>query len=351
LDNKAYAAYFQGEWTPPLLDDRLTLTLGGRYTKEKKSISRFYDFGGAILVDNEDFEKDYNNFSPTFIANYRIADAVNVYGKVARGWKAGVFNAESSTLAELENPIKPEVVTSYEIGMKSRWLDNRLEANLAYFYDKHTDMQISRFDQASAQSSFTNAGKAHIQGVEVELVVLPIDNLQVSVSYGYIDAKYDKYMDECRRTATGVNPCPAGVNPGVPATQTTPAVAGDLYDAKNVNKFAYTPQNTANIGVQYTQPLPLGELVGRVDWNYTDDFAIYPDPYNYENTSIESYQLVDARLTWDKVPVQSANLAVSAWVKNLTNKQYRINGIEWGPFTTMNYGDPRTFGVDVAVKF
>jgi outer membrane receptor protein involved in Fe transport len=44
-------------------------------------------------------------------------------------------------------------------------------------------------------------------------------------------------------------------------------------------------------------------------------------------------------------------LSVSAWVKNLTDKQYRVNGLEWGPITTMHYGDPRTFGFDVAVKF
>ncbi|HSB98121.1 MAG TPA: TonB-dependent receptor, partial [Spongiibacteraceae bacterium] len=341
LDNDARAVFAQIDWTPPILEDRLKLTAGGRYTRESKEIDRSFAIPafGLTLFDGEKFDKDYSNFSPTGIISYQWTDALNTYAKVAKGWKAGVFNAESSDINELENPIKPEIVTSYELGMKSRWFDNRLEANLAYFYDEHKDMQISRFDQASAQSFLTNAGKAHIQGVELELVALPIDNLQISVSYGYIDAQYDKYMDTCRLTPTGQNPCPASVAPGA------------TYDAKDVNKFSYTPENTANIGVQYTQPLPLGELVGRIDWSYTDDFAIYPDPYNYENTSIDSYQLVDVRLTWDKVPVQNANIAVSAWVKNLTDKQYRINGIEWGPFTTMNYGDPRTFGVDVAVKF
>lgn len=338
LDNKAWAAYAQADYTPPILDDRLTITAGARFTKEQKSIERSYIAGGFPVITDAKFDKDYSNTSPTLIANYRITDDINVYGKIARGWKAGVFNAESSDPNELNNPIKPEIVTSWEAGLKSRWFENRLTANIAYFYDFHKDMQISRFDQASAQSSFTNAGKADIQGIELELVAQPIDALEISLTYGWLDATYKKYEDTCRITATGANPCP-GVAPGA------------TFDAKNVNKFAYTPENTANIGVQYTQPLPLGELIARLDWSYTDDFAIYPDPFNYENTSIDSYQLFDARLTWGKVKIANNEVAVSAWVKNLTDEKYRVNGIEWGPFTTMNFGDPRTYGMDVSLKF
>jgi len=337
LDNKAWAAFAQADYTPPFLDDRFTITAGARVTKEEKSITREYT--GAVTVPHSTYDKDYSNTSPTLIVNYRVTDDINMYGKIARGWKAGVFNAESNDVVELNKPIKPEIVTSYEVGMKSRWFDNRLNANVAYFYDLHKDMQISRFDQSGAISTFTNAGKADIQGIELELIAQPIDSLEISLAYGWIDASYGKYIDTCRSTPTVANPCPAGVT------------LGASYDAKNVNKFPYTPENTASIGVQYTQPLPLGELVGRIDWNYTDDYAIYPDRSNYENTSIDSYQLVDARLTWGKVKIASNELAISAWVKNLTDEKYRVNGIEWGAFTTMNYGDPRTYGMDVSLKF
>jgi iron complex outermembrane recepter protein len=339
LDNDAWAVFAQVDYTPPILDDRLRVTAGVRHTREDKSIMRSYVAGGFTVVPESDFSKDYRNTSPTLIAEYRVNDDINVYGKVARGWKAGVFNAESSVPAELNNPIDPEVVTSWELGMKSRWLDNRVNANLAAFYNQHKDMQISRFDQASAQSSFTNAGKANVQGIELELIAQPIDGLEISVAYGWLDAEYDEYIDTCRLTPTGANPCPAGVAPG------------DAYDAKNVNKFAYTPENTANVGVQYTLPLALGEMIARVDWNYTDDYAIYPDPFNYENTSIDSYDTIDTRLTWGKIKLANSEIAVSAWVKNLTDEEYRVNGIEWGPYTTMNFGDPRTYGVDVSLKF
>jgi len=56
-------------------------------------------------------------------------------------------------------------------------------------------------------------------------------------------------------------------------------------------------------------------------------------------------------LTWGKVKLANNELAVSAWVKNLTDEKYRVNGIEWGPYTMMNYGDPRTYGMDVSLKF
>jgi iron complex outermembrane receptor protein len=344
IDNEAWAAFAQLEWTPPILDDRLSLTLGGRYTEEDKQVDSFNAMGTFVVLPKQTLSKDYDNFSPTLVASYRLTDSVNVYGKVARGWKAGLFNAESADIAELSNPTKEETVTSYELGMKSQWLDNRLQANVAAFYDDHEDMQISSFQQVS--SVFTNAGGAHIRGIEIELLALPIDNLEVSLNYGYIDADYTKYIDRCSATPTGQVDCPAGVAVG----QRGVSVGGE-FDAKDVNKFPYTPKNTANLGVQYTQPLALGEVVGRVDWSYTDDYAIFPDPYSYENTSIDSYQLVDLRVSWEKVPLQTAQLSVGAWVKNLTDKQYRVNGLEWGPITTMHYGDPRTFGIDVGVKF
>jgi iron complex outermembrane receptor protein len=344
LDNEALAVFAQLEWTPPILDDRLRLTLGGRYTQEDKSIDSFYAIGAFVAVPQSSYDKDYSNFSPTFITSFQLTDSVNVYGKVARGWKAGLFNAESASIAELENPTKEETVTSLELGVKSQWLDNRLQANVALFYDDHEDMQISSFQQTS--SVFSNAGGADIKGIELELIALPVDNLEISLNYGHIDAEYSKYIDTCSATATGQVDCP----PGVAVGQRGVSVGGE-FDAKDVNKFPYTPKNTANLGVQYTQRLPLGELVGRVDWSYTDNYAIFPDPFSYENTSIENYQLVDLRVSWEKVPLQTANLSVGAWVKNLTDKQYRVNGLEWGPITTMHYGDPRTFGFDVGVKF
>jgi iron complex outermembrane receptor protein len=337
LDNKALAFFTQGDYTPAILDDRLTLTAGVRWTREDKEATRSYQ--GIVVLPEDSADKSYRNISPTLIANYRLTDDINVYGKVARGWKAGVFNAESTIPSELDNPIDPEIVTSWELGMKSRWFDNRLNASIAYFYDDHKDMQISRFIPALGTSTFTNAGEATMQGIELELVAQPTDSLQLSLAYGWLDPEYKKYEDSCGLTATGANPCGAGIAPG------------QIYDAKDVNKFAYTPENTANIGVQYTQALPIGELMARLDWSYTDEYVIFPDPLNYEHTAIDDYQLFDARLMWAKIAVGQSELSLSAWVKNLTDEEYRINGLEWGAFTTMNFGDPRTYGVDVSLKF
>ena len=340
LDNDAWAVFAQFDWNPAILDDRLTLTLGLRHTEEDKSIEKTFVYNGFTVIDGQQFDKSYKNFSPSFTAAFQATDDVNVYFRVAEGWKAGVFNAESSDVAELASPIDEETVTSYELGMKSQWLDNRLQANIAAFYNQHKDMQISRFNQASAQSSFTNAGEADVKGIEIELVMVPVENLQINASYGYLDAEYSEYMDECRLTPSGANPCGGGVLPG------------DMYDAKNANAFPYSPENTGNIGIQYTLPLFVGELVSRVDWTYTDSHVIYPDPYNNEFTAIDSYELVDARISWEKLPVgQNAEFAVSAWGKNLGDEKYRVNGIEWGTHTTMLYGNPRTFGVDMTLRF
>jgi iron complex outermembrane receptor protein len=349
MDNRTWAAFGQLEWTPPVLDDRLKLTLGGRYNQEDKSAYRnqtSYTLAApatpiVVMPAGTDADKTFSNFSPMFIAAYSLTDDINVYAKVARGWKGGGFNTTAATVATFNTPFKNETVTEYEAGVKSQWLDNRLRVNVSVFKDEHEDQQISQFIPGSPpQSLFTNAGKSTVKGVEVELVAAPIDNLEITASYGYLDAKFNQYSDTCNN-ATSPN-CPPG------------SVVGQVYDASHIYKVPSAPRDTANVGVAYTLPLPLGELVSRVDWSYVSSYVFYPQPALYKNTAIDGYDLVDARITWQKIPVaQSGELAFSIWGKNLTDKSYLTTGIDWSAtyFATNYFGDPRTIGFDISLSF
>jgi len=68
------------------------------------------------------------------------------------------------------------------------------------------------------------------------------------------------------------------------------------------------------------------------------------------NTSIDSYGLLNARLDREG-EVASQNVRVGIWSKNVTDEGYRMNGIEWGLLTTMQYGDPDLWGIDLTVYF
>ncbi len=340
LDNQSWAIFAQVDYVPASMQD-LTITLGARYSEEDKNVFRSFGipaFGLTILDNFKPAEASYDNFSPSIALNYSVSDELNVYARVARGWKAGVFNAESNNPVILADPIDEELVTSYEAGFKFRSASGNLTLNGAVFMNDIEDMQISRFNQAEAGSVFTNAGAATITGAELELAFALSEGTTLGLNVGMLDAEYDEYLDECRLDANFGNPCPAGVAPG------------DVYDAKNVNSFPYTPELTYNAFLQHGMALAGGMLTARLDYAYTDDFAIFPDPYNVVNTRIDSYGLLNARLDWEG-EIASQNVRVGIWSKNLTDEEYRMNGIEWGLLTTMQYGDPELWGIDLTVYF
>jgi iron complex outermembrane receptor protein len=349
FDNDAWALFGQFEWTPPILEDRLKLTVGARHTEEKKEVYRSqitYTLAAPTVAlvgvpPGTERKTDFTNFSPMAVVAYQLGDNINVYAKIAEGWKSGGFNTDVSTVAAFEKPFKAESTLEYEIGLKSQWLDNRLRTNIAFFIDEHTDQQISQFLGGAASSTIlTNAGASTIQGVELELVAAPIENLQLTLNYGYLDAEFDEYDDTCQ-AATPVD-CAPGVQPG------------QLFDASNHYRVPTAPRNTASAGISYTVPLNVGEIVTNIDWNYVDEHVNYPVPSSFLTTTVEGYGLVDARLSWRDIPLSSTSrLAVSLWGKNLADKEYTTTGIARGAavLTSNFFGDPRTFGIDVTLDF
>lgn len=329
FDNDSIAVFGQIDWRPSaaVLQDRLTLTAGLRWTKEEKDtwIDHPDDvdasFAPAPWSAHED--KTYTNLSPTFVAAWDVNDSVNVYGKLAYGWKSGGFNGEAPFEAAFVEPYDAEEMQSIEFGMKSRWLDNRLQVNTAVFQNESDDMQMSIFIAGGGASSVVqNAGKATIRGFEVEVIALPIPDLQLSLNYGYLDAKYDEFIDN-----------------GV--------------DQRKNKDFPYTPRHSGSLSAEYTFfQSGWGELIGRVDYEYVDEHVPYIEPFQNATSKVNTYQLVNARLTLADIPVGSdQRLSVALWGKNLTDKEYRVNTIPFGAWTSSFYGDPRTYGVEATFEF
>jgi len=318
LNGSSEAVFGQIDWKPAaeVLKDRLTVTVGARYTQEEKNQM----ISHPTFRDNQD--DDWNNFSPALTLTWEFNDAVNVYARYAEGWKSGGFNGEADTLESFQYAYDPEEVASYELGLKSRWLDDRLQVNAAAFENKIDDMQISVFLSGSAAASVVdNAGKATVRGFELEVLAMPVDNLQLNLSWGYLDPEYDEYID-------------AGV------------------DVANSRDFPYAPENTANAGIQYTVPGVLGgDLTGRLDWVYVDNRVAYPDPVQNLYSQLDSYSLLNGRLTLAEIPVGKGTLEVAAWGKNLTDEEYRINTIPFLIWTVSYFGDPRTYGLEARYDF
>ena len=318
LDNTSKALFGQVDWTPNAFERALTVTVGARYTEEEKD--QYIDHPEVYGYAEDD--EDWNNFSPSVTLTWAFNDDVNAYIRYAEGWKSGGFNGESDTLAGFYAAYDPEEVTSWEIGLKSRLMNDRLQLNVAAFANEVDDMQLSVFGaDSSASSTIDNAGKASISGIEIEFAAQLTENLMLNANYGYLDSEYDEYID-------------GGV------------------DVKNNRDFPYAPENTANAGIQYNLPdVAGGELSARLDWIYVDDRVAYTDPLQNLRSQLGSYDLINGRLSLADMPVPGGRLSVSAWGKNLTDEAYRINTIPFIIWTVSYFGQPRTYGLDVTYDF
>ena len=349
---KAFALYSQIDYK---LADPLTLTLGGRYTHEKKDIRRFFGVGAPVFpLFNLPYggapDATFNKFTPAVTLAYAASPNVNVYARWARGYKSGGFNGETDVSAligspfscstapgkasELCNPYKPELVDSYEMGIKTRIDDGTLILNLAGFWDEHKDIQLSVFTaKGAAASEVRNAAKARIAGLELEAVFHPVKALTINGSVAVLDAKYKSYLD-------------GGV------------------DVSNNRAFPHTPKFTANLGVNWDVVSGdwgkfslIGDL-NHVSKYYTFPYALTGDPYTTQvagNTQSPGRTIVNLRAALADVSLGGAKFDIAAWVKNLTKEAAPQNFIDFGPgfggLTLAYFPDPRTFGLTVGVKY
>ena len=369
VEGDSYALFGQADWH---ITDALTWTVGLRWTEETKTawlqrqdptdlnpavptqtgdlLAAAGSFGGTFV--KTEFEETWDNVSPMTVISYLWENGINTYFKVAQGWKAGGFNGEAgqevdyitdplnptvsrTALQTFSQPYDEEKVTSYELGMKSRWLDSRLQVNAALFYDDIEDLQISDF--LGAYSEVRNAGEATVQGLELEVMAMVSDNVTLNVNYGYLDGEYDSFV-------------------------LTDPVTGLPDDKADEQKYRYAPKNTFSAGVQYVEPVANGELRASLDVNFNDDHYVYDNPQNAEATKIKAYALLSGRIGVANMDIgNNQTLDIGFWGKNLTDEEYRINGIPVVGYSAAGqqktvgganyYGNPRTFGADMTFRF
>lgn len=328
LESDQVAVYAQANWTPAMLEDRLTLTAGLRWTDEEKSV--YIDHPGDNLPFKGKNKKSFSNVSPTVIVAYDFSDQLNAYAKYAQGWKSGGFSGEAVSLEAFNEGYTAEEIDSWEIGIKSRWLNSTLQINAAAFFNDEKDIQLTVFvpDASGGTSSVVkNAGSAEKKGAEVEVVFAPTADLMLSANYGYLDSKFKEFMEFDPVLGRSVN------------------VADQRYTQ-------YTPRHTVNLGIDYTVlRANFGELNAHVDYSYNDDYSPYVKPDQRAVSKVDGYGLFNARLTLSNIPVGDNQLQLSLWAKNLRDEAYRLNTIPFGPMTTSFFGNPRTYGLEAQFSF
>lgn len=317
--NRAYAGFGQVDYR---LGERWTLTAGGRYSYEEKKFTN----QPSGFTTSRTYEDDWDDFSPKLGANYAFSDDLMLYALWARGFRSGGYNGRAGTFTSA-GPYDPETVDSYEVGLKSEMLDGLLRLNLAVFSSKYQDMQLTvqEFTQAGTYESITsNAGKATIDGVEVESQ-LRAGSFTFDASLGYLDARFDKFF--------------------------APLTSSGIPTDNSSLPLSFAPEWSGSIGVTYEHSTSIGSLIMQVTATYTDDMYTSFTALNATSdfTLREANTLVDATAKWIS---PNERWKVSLWSKNLTDEHQINNAFSVGTlFAVGIYSPPRTWGLDLAYEF
>ena len=187
---RSYSAFGQVTYD---LADKLHLTVGGRYTRDKKEDDRAvaYFVGAPFRVDPRN---SWNAFTPTVSLDFKPTDDVMVYTSFRKGFKSGGYQTLGvSNAAAANTPFNPEHVSSYEAGIKASLFDRHVTADIAVFRSDITDQQVS---QAITVTNviITNAGKTRATGVDFTFRVKPVSAFTLSASGTYQHARFREYL-------------------------------------------------------------------------------------------------------------------------------------------------------------
>lgn len=326
--SKSEAAYGQVTWSPPILSRKLEITGGARYTRDEKSLHQ-NDLSFDVPKGARDLDRDFTDVGGSLTVNYHWSDDLSTYALVSSAYKAGGFNPRSGN-----DGFDPEEAVSFEIGVKSEWLDRRLRFNGNIYHTTYDDLQVQQFEAGTggATSVTVNAGKATYRGIDGELTALVTDGFTVRASVGYVDPEYDEFLF-------------------------LDAVTNQIVDVASEAKFPYMSETTASISADWMLArLSSGEVMFHASATHVG--SQYWSPLERTGPFLEdikghSRTLVNGRLSVNEISLAGGKVSLALWGKNLTDKDYRASGVDFGAlgFAGVIYGEPRSVGVDFRYQY
>jgi iron complex outermembrane recepter protein len=304
-----YSAFGQVSYS---ITDSFRLTGGGRASSTKRTAHGFevVALGGLPY----DFDKTYNHFDWKVGFEKDVAPEMMVYATVQTGYQQGTFNALPNT-PTFSNEVQPEKLVSYTAGIKTRWLDDRLQINNeVYYYDYH-NLIIQAYDISAPYNVIFNGNKVGIRGDQLDVLAKVSQQDQINLNIGYSRSRNKDVIDPTGRNFDGLSP-------------------------------PYSPDWTAEAG--FTHNIPVGDatLRAHIDWRFESSW--FADYVHNKGTQQVPSNKGDASLTYD-----ATSWTAGAWIKNMTNRAViaatAAAGLP-GPATAY-LDDPRTFGLRFTVKY
>lgn len=299
----------------------LRLTGGARYSTETKNLEKDLTYANGILTGSMTDRKTWSSVTPKLAIDYSPDKNHMFYASVTKGFKSGGYN----TVA-IQPAFAPETAVNYETGVKSRLLDDRLFLNLAAFYMKYNDMQVSivMSGPGGLYSEIKNAARAISKGIEASVVAKPTSRFELSGGLQLLNARFAEFVT---------------IDPQNPA-------AGAL--DRRGNPLSRAPDTTVNLAAQYTWPTASGAVTLRGEGSYRS--KIYYTPFRNDYASDAGLTVWNALLSYE--PSGKTGIYGTTFVKNLGDKTYTRTIFDPQGLGYLAYYAPaRTIGVQLGYRY
>jgi len=345
----AYAAFAEGTYD---ITDEISVVLGGRYSVddlEHYDARQTVTLAAAPIVlfetDSSGANESFDSFTPRVSLNYQRPEGL-YYVTLSKGYASGLYNISNvAATRELDEPIDPEDVEAIEIGAKWRFLDDRVNLNVAGFYYDVKDLQTMQL-AGSGLTTFENAD-GEIQGLDADVLWAVTPEFTLRAAFEILDASYSSYENatvyepNLQQGNFAVAPC------GLPFGQASAndaacVTVADLTDEDMMR----SPELTSTVGFDWILPLRAesGSLTLTANWYHSDEYL------TSVNGSIVSpeYDSYNASLSWLS-PDEHWNLAL--WGKNLSDADYFLTSGDSNYGRQIMRAEPQTYGVTVEYSF
>jgi iron complex outermembrane receptor protein len=309
------------------VSDKWTLTGGARYTDDDKDLTV-----QASPIPQAPQSVSDENVSGDLSALYKVNDNVNLYARLATGFRAPTIQGRDVAFFGSPSIAKAETITSIEGGFKTQLADDRVRLNGAVYYYEVKDQQLSAIGGGGNFVQLVNADKGVGMGIDLDGEFLITDRFLVTLGLSYTDT-------ELQDDTLVVPPCGSGA-----CTVTDPLDANGnaIIDG---NPFVQAPEYVATITARYGIPLGNGELFFYTDWAFQGktNFFIYEaeefqSDGNYEGGARIGYAANGGK--WE----------VAVFGRNITDEENVKGAIDFNNLTGFD-NEPRIIGASFTTRF
>jgi iron complex outermembrane receptor protein len=255
--------------------------------------------------------------------------------------------------------VRPEIVDSYELGLRAQWFDGRLMTNVTGFFYDYQDLQVFKLEQDPVHdftiTKLVNAKSATVYGVELDLAAQPIEGMNITFNAAWVESLYDEFEIFL----------PFRFQPVKPGGRKIGGVEKIWFPFDySGNRLLGSPNFSFTGSIDYEIPLPggvvgpfPGVLVPRYSFNWKDDiffdtaegkgsYQNFPESYFGE----KAFWIHNASLSW-----RSENdwIEITGWVHNFLDQRYKTSSDDFSGlgYTRNAWADPRTYGISLSVSY